>query len=493
MLLTISNKTCQTKPTKPGLFFGKQNTPNRIKFKSGNFNLQTLETIVSSGYVLAYQCIDDDAMNRKAGYIGTQYIIVDVDEVDMNINELLNYVDVKPTIIHTSFSNLTEAKNNLYCFHLIYCFDSTIYGEANFYKALAYVTSGYEHLVDDNAKDCHRIAFTSHSSLPNFQLINTGIIYHVDDVLCTNTSSTEDELDSFFDDEEVSTSSTIKQEEYKDTGAFTLDSTFVHDMFTLQRGEFVNRYAREYPYITESIVPESMFSNGYADLRNYNYYQVPSSKYSWDSTQNKSIIKKITNGHRTTMLWLDAHAFCQILKDDITNEYLVYLLTKTVYEHYDNGDGQLSNNFIINKASEVIHAFKNGTVPTGLIIKKSFKIDKTYWFIRGVEDVHQMTANIIKMMHSNTYGELYDFNLTLEDNVKEFEKYGIKTKKQTLERWLKSNGLNYVTNKEYKIQMIQYYYNEDNTRSVRTIQKLLKDNNGLSTSKDTIAEVINSL
>lgn len=491
--VTISNKTTNRKPTPQniGAFFGKKNTSSRILFKTGNFNLQTLETIVSSGYVLAYQCVNDDAMDRKAGYIGTQFIIVDVDAVDYSIEEMLSIAEHKPTIIHTSFSHLTEAKKNKACYHLIYCFNQTIYGEENFNTALSYVTSGYEHLVDDNAKDCHRIAFTSHSSLHNFQIINTSIIYNVDEVLA---NSQEDDLASFFDEHEdvtSSTSSTI-QEEYKPTESFTLDKDFVKDYFSMLRGEFCNRYARTYPYITETVVPEYMYENGYADLRNSNYYSVPSCKYQWDSTANKSIIKKVTNGHRTIMLWLDAHAFCHIIPN-ITNEYLVYLLTKTVYEHYDNGDGQLSNSFIINKAAEVTKGFNSGYTPTGLTIKKSFKIDKGYWFIRGIEDVHVMTANIIKMMKSNSYGELYDFNKTVEENLNEFERYGVKTKKATLIKWLESNGLDYVTEKQYKRQMIQYYYNEDNTRSVRTIQQLLKDNNNISTSKDTIVEVINSL
>ena len=180
--VTISNKTTNRKPTPQniGAFFGKKNTSSRIIFKTVNFNLSTLETIVSSGYVLAYQCVNDDAMDRKAGYIGTQFIIVDVDAVDYSIEEMLSIAIHKPTIIHTSFSHLTEAKNNKACYHLIYCFNQTIYGEENFNAALSFVTSGYEHIVDDNAKDCHRIAFTSHYSLPNFQIINTSIIYNVD-------------------------------------------------------------------------------------------------------------------------------------------------------------------------------------------------------------------------------------------------------------------------------------------------------------------------
>ena len=50
--------------------------------------------------------------DREKNYIGTDFIIIDIDSIDLTMDEVIDRASYKPTIIHTTFSNLTEKKNN---------------------------------------------------------------------------------------------------------------------------------------------------------------------------------------------------------------------------------------------------------------------------------------------------------------------------------------------------------------------------------------------
>ena len=266
-----------------------------------------------------------------------------------------------------------------------------------------------------------------------------------------------------------------------------MDEEFFNDLNSLERSEFIEKYSNIYPYITQTEVSRDMFINGYADLRNTNYYIVPSSQYRWNIKEGKAVIDKIQNGHRTTLLWIDAIAFMKIIPN-ITKEYLVYLLVTEVFRNFMNGDGQLNNWFIVNKAKEV---WNNIDMLSINPIKKSFIIDKNYWLLQGYNNWLEVARIIRKQMNDEDFGELYDFSKTVEENVELFKEYGVNTTKKTLIKWLDNNHFNYVTNKQYRDEMVIYFYNEDNKRSSRDIEKLCKENN-IKVGKDTILKIISN-
>ena len=179
MKVTYSDKTLTHKPQKweIGKYFGKKGTANRIQFKTEDLQPEDFEDIISNGHTLSYQVKGNDAMNRKENFIGTDFIVLDIDSTDLTINEVLEKAAYTPTIIHTTFSNLTEQKQNKHCFHLIYCLEETLYGEENFNYAFSHFCEGIENLVDPQAKDCHRITFTSNSNLPNYEYKFLGNTY----------------------------------------------------------------------------------------------------------------------------------------------------------------------------------------------------------------------------------------------------------------------------------------------------------------------------
>ena len=504
MKISIANKKLEQKPkdNERGKYF------NNIKFKCGNFPIEQLQDIISNGYTVTYLFKDNefsrDNHYMTNNYLGTQFICVDIDSCEINPKEFVEKIHYKPTIYHTTFSNLTQEKGFKYCFHLYYCFDGVIYGEKNFNKVFETLTNDYSEYVDNNARDCHRCIFTSNSTLDNYIFNNSNIIYNVSDFI-NDESTNYDDLSTFFNENNgcpkidclnksnslnnLSRKSKIGQLDNINTkqldNSFELDESFFIDLNSMNRSDFIRKYELEFPYITHTIIDESYFVNGYADVRNINYYVVPSAQYKWNNITKKGEIQKVKNGNRNTMLFIDAIAFMKIIPN-ITKEYLVYLLVTEVYKNFVNADGQLTNHFIIKKAKEVWESINTLTLEP---IKKSFIIDKNYWLQRGKNNWLEVARIIMKEMKSNEFGELYDFNCSVEENIKYFKEYGISTKKQTLIKWLVENNLDYYTDKDYRNKMIMYYHNEDTSRSSRAIEKLMK-NDGMKVGKSTISQVI---
>lgn len=194
------------------------------------------------------------------------------------------------------------------------------------------------------------------------------------------------------------------------SNTFDLNNQFISDMYKMKRGQFIAEYASVYPYVTQTEIAPARYVNGFVDLRNDDYYVVPTSQFRWDSERQKPYIPKIEKGFRSTMLWLDIIYFMKIVSD-ISKEHLVYLATTEVYRNFDNSDKQLDNMFIINKCKEVWNNIGNLHVKP---VRKTFKIDKDYWLARGMENWLSITNYIRRQMKCDDFGALYDYSLTLE-------------------------------------------------------------------------------
>lgn len=173
---------------------------------------------------------------------------------------------------------------------------------------------------------------------------------------------------------------------------------------------------------------------------------------------------------------------------DITKEHLVYLLTTEIYRNFDNSDHELSNMFIINKCKEVWNTIDTITVKP---VRKSFKIDKNYWLERGMDNWLAITNHIRKQMKCEDFGSLYDYSLTVEQNIKEFKKYGVRTTSRTLKTWLEENGIPYITDKEVRDKHVIKFYEEDPSRSSRDLETLCKEQ-GINISYRTIQRILSN-
>lgn len=496
MKVTYSDKTLTHKPQKweIGKYFGKKGTANRIQFKTEDLQPEDFEDIISNGHTLSYQVKGNDAMNRKENFIGTDFIVLDIDSTDLTINEVLEKAAYTPTIIHTTFSNLTEQKQNKHCYHLIYCLNETLYGEENFDYAFSQFSEGIEDFVDPQAKDCHRITFTSNSNLPNYEYRYLGYTHSAPTKGDTHSSETNS-LVSCFD---ITDNSSVKKnhstslyysqynmnEEDKNLThqdyTYGLDSTFIYDLNNLSRKEFLYQYSTIYDYITytpPTVTCETEEGIVYADYRGIDYYELPSLwRVNEDGERKRN---KIEIGSRTKQLYVETNLFL-LITPNITKEHLVYEAVRNVWENYNNADRQFTNHYILSIIDNIWNNKGSFTSPP---IPRNFKILKCPLGMNKPACV----GAVKRLLKDESIGNIIDINLSLEDNLKELRKYGVKIKKDRLKRFIRDNHLDqYIkTEKQIREERIAEIIKHNPNASLRTLGDLCKKQN-IKVSHETI-------
>ena len=506
MKITIANKKLLTKPQ---TVQEKKSYFKDIKFKTGNFQLNTFKKIIENGCTITYIFKDDEFTRdnhfMSNNYVGAQFICVDVDKCDVSATEFIENINYKPTFYHSTFSNLSETKNNKYCFHLIYCFDEIIYGESNFSQIFNTLTEDYAQFVDNAAKDCHRVIFTSNSSLPNFEFGQTDIIYQTKNFLNSTAENGFDDFDTFFDENKVDAknkdahiySTTIniqaseKMNQLKKTeiikdNSWHIEESFFNDLNSMPRKDFLDKYLEIYPYINRTMPTAEQIRQTkdgiiYENWINYDYCEVPS-KFRYINGE-RTMVRKQDN-ERTKSLMFDCLCFIKCIPN-ITKEYLVTMLIYEVFHYYFNNDGHITNHKIIEIAKYGWNLKDNITFYKP--IKKNFKI------ISSLNMSKNKAVGVLnKLRKDDEIGENIDLSLSLDENIKLFKTNGIKITKQRLIQFCSDYEVELLSEKEIRNQKIIELHNQFPQLSARKLEQICNEN-GINVKYSTIQRVLNTL
>lgn len=503
MKISIANKKLLSKPETN---LDKAKYFKNITFKSGNISKDTFIKCIETGCTITY-LYKDSEFNRsnsymKNNYKGTQFICVDVDGCNVNPIDFVEGLKYKPTLLHTTFSNLTAQKQNKWCFHLIYIFDEVIEGEENFRIVFDSLTADYSEFVDNCAKDCHRVIFTSNKNLPNYIFKDYGIIYKVKDFLSNTVVEEFADLDSFFNESSsvgkfkdasiLTTTNNIQANEKNQTlektdkisrNDWNLNEDFFTDLNTLKRSDFIDKYYSDrissHTIITDEMIRYTDKGIVYADLRNVDWYEVPS-KYRYNASSGKSQIMKVQNGNRTKSLMFDCLMFLKC-NPSISKEDLVTALINEVYRYYNNSDKELNNYKIVGIAKYGWNLKDNIQVEP---LKKKFKI-----LVSDTMKKITATGVINKLMKDEQIDENIDYSKTLEQNLKLMKEKGIKITKNRLQQFIKDYNLDLKTDKEVRNEKVLELYLKNTDLSLREMVKLCGEN-GIKIGKDTISSII---
>lgn len=502
MKISIANKKLLAKPQTN---LEKSQYFKDIEFTTCDISLSQLSKIVKNGFTITYLYNDNqftrDNHYMKDNYIGTEIIVVDVDSCDIAPQDFLQSIKYKPTVLHTTFSNLTQQKGNKYCFHLIYCFDTIIKNEDNFSTVFNQITEDYQQYVDSCAKDCHRVIFTSNSTLSNFEIYQNNNIYKVSDFLPTSEDEDIDNIDEFISKNRIgkksksayilTSTNNIQAVEKKfpqdkltknKPNNWNLDETFWEDLNSMTRSQFLDKYLDIYPYINRSLPTQEQIkttNNGitYEDWRGIEYYEVPS-KYRF--INGKHQVVKVPNGNRTKSLMFDALCFIKCIPS-ITKEYLVTMLINEVYKYYDNNDKELNNYKILGIAKYAWDLKDNININP---IKKTFKIQYS------MEVSKRKAVGLInKLMKDEEIGNLIDVLSSVEDNLKIMKENGLSITKTRLNQFLNEYQIDLKTNKELRNEKVIELYEKNNHPSSRELEKICKAN-GIKITYKTIQSII---
>lgn len=484
MLISVSNKACKTKPIK-GVESAQYFKDLKFTKMDLNINPNEFEKYYSAGYTFTYlystECDEDGWFAKSKGtkdnYIGTQVIIVDIDGAEHPLNAFIASLKYKPTFAHSSFLSQTALKDYKYSFHLYYCFDRVIVGEDAYRVVFDKIVEGMGH-VDECAKDCHRCFYTSMSNLPTYQkYYNPENLYKVSDFI--------DEASLVNTAKEVRS---VKPEPAKLNKDFALDHVFLDNFNKMNRERFLDKYALDYPVITETIIPKELYSDGYAEISDIPFYKVPSSFVTVNSGNLEN--KVIGIGNRGRTMWLDGVLFKQIIPN-ITKEYLVYVLAYQAHHFYDNSDGELTNGYIIKKAADAWNW--NGDVSKfSKKLNKKFKVDYTYWNQHGYmgKSKHSIVNKVKGLVNDKKFLSEYDPSISVERNLKAMKESGMKTvTKETAIAILKRNNIEYMTDKDVRFNLVICFYEEDHDRSYSEIKRLVSAE-GYSVNRQTVTNYI---
>lgn len=488
MKVTIStNKFFEIKPNANEI--GKELSD--AEFETIDIKPSDFSTIVEKGCVLSCNCNSvkyDYHYDKKSNYKGIQFVLIDVDESDLSIDEILNRMKYKPTVFHSSYSHLKENKQFKNCYHLYFFFDEEIEGIENYTKLFDIFSEGIEDILDSKVNCPQRIVFTNYKNNDNFEYHQNDTIYKVKDFIDVNENKLRNLNDILNTAKNDSTHILYNRHSICDESKnavkldnhYNIDDDFFNDLNSLKRSELVDKYFPIYPFLRES---EYKIDNtkSYIDLRNQDYYEV-FNKTRFDGDKGKFVKKKVENGNRHHQLFLDAIQF-KAANPSISIEGLILALVNEVLNYYDNSDKEMTNKAIIQTALKVY----NGDYKASKS-KKKIKVNKSYFYEN--ECSIQKKIGIAKRdLKDDAIGELIDLNLSLEDNLDVIRNNGISLKKKRLVEFCERYNIKLKTNKEIRNDKIIELYKSNKDLSIAKLETIC-EMNGINVSQDTIERII---
>ena len=465
----VSNKRTEVKPNNIGAFIGDAKSPERLKFKTYELDIDTITNLIKEGYCFTYTYNDEEGRNRKNNFKSAGVIMVDIDDTSLTAEHFTSLHN-PPTIIYSSFSHKQNNKRN--CYHLIYCLNKEVENEQDFAATFEALTAEYKDQIDNNAKDCNRFSFTSNAELPYFELYTTDATYTP--IVSENKPQNENKHINAHKEEVI--------EEIK------INSTFMHDVRTLNDKDFFEKYDKIYPFANETEYTQEDYTNGYVviDECEKEYIKVPSKKYTQKNGKTTPLLVK--KGHRHNALFVDAIAFSKLFCD-ITPEHLFCCLKKQVQMFYDNKDGEINNKEIANTVKTVL-----GREERYFACKKKIKLSMSYYKQKGIDNALLAFKMAQQDKKENDLCSLYDTSVSLEDNIVKLTSNGKKYAKKTVVKWLKDNNVEYFTNKDKRVanntKLIMELHNEGN--GCKKISKILLDKYNIKLSHVAVQKIINN-
>ena len=478
-------------------FFERKPNANEIGKELSDAVFETIDikpsdfsTIVEKGCVLSCNCNSvkyDYHYDKKTKYKGIQFVLIDVDECDLSIDEILNRMKYKPTVVHSSYSHLNENKQFKNCYHLYFFLDEEIEGIENYTKLFNIFSEGIDDILDSKVNCPQRIVFTNHKNNEHFEYHQNDTIYKVKDFIDVNQNKLRNLNDIINSPKNDSTHILYNRynicDESKNVQVYNhykIDNDFFNDLNSLKRGELVDKYFPIYPFLRESEYKIDN-SKSYIDLRNQDYYEV-FNKTRFDGDKGKFVKKKVENGNRHHQLFLDAIQF-KAANPSISIEGLILALVNEVLNYYGNSDKEMTNKAIIQTALKVY----NGDYKASKS-KKKIKVNKSY-FYENECSIQKKIGVAKRDLKDDAIGEVIDLNLSLEDNLDVIRKNGISLKKKRLVEFCERYNLKLKTNKEIRNDKIIELYNSNKDLSIAKLETIC-EMNGIDISSKTIERLI---
>lgn len=459
---------------------------------------EQLSEYISTGKIFAY--LHRYPKFRKAAgysdnnYKGAQVILVDVDGVSDDPETFISNIKYKPTAYCTSYSN--KIKNSQHPngdqewrFHLYYAFDEIIYGIDNFNTVFDTIVADFP-VYDAMVRSPRITIFTSYRDKPEnkdfYKMGYTGMIHKV------SALNLKENREPNYDYEYKEKMRAGNGSSIREKADYNLDPIFLKDLKTLGKKMFLEKYMYKYPYIGQTCINPLLYidENGndkpYADLRNIEFYLVPSEQKLWDSEKKKPKSVIVRNGQRHTRIYVDSNVLKKVIPN-LTKEHLVYCIVHILYYHYADSY-EFKPQDIINIARDAW--YNENFDATSYKKNKKFRTNPKYWEEQSVYNTREQVRLSRIMMTDNDIYQYYEQTTNVDQIFREMHADGFKTKRERIIQFVDDNRLPYTTDKEERNRIVIKIYEEDKTKGYKKIAKLYKEYTGRHVSSNTVKNIL---
>lgn len=408
---------------------------SKIKYKRQTLTFTDFINKIEDGYSFCY-CFNDNGRvfgqrdKTIDNFHHTNFIVFDIDHCGANIHEYLNRLPYKPTLAYTT----TNDSKLDHRFRLIYFLDFTIMKSVSFYKMAYYklashleIYSGF--IMSDNCMKSPSQQFLGNPK-KEITTVYNNILYELDDI---NKLS----FNERYEKEMKGVKDTTNDSNVEDI-ELNISDEMKDDLNNMKDSEFLLKWKDRYFYQMET--PVTYDEDGIARLWDKDFYQIKNkfSKVDGHTLQFK-------HGEKRRVILFNMISTMLKINPKISDENLLFNTIVERYYFFDNVDGKLNNAWLLNAIKNARINDMNGRNPS-VPEKRTFKIQKSHfidlinkWNEEGKNGMMVLTNKIRKKINIERVGALYDFNLSVKDNLKWLAEQGIVVSQAKLYRLKKDN------------------------------------------------------
>lgn len=408
---------------------------SKIRYKREILTFTDFINKIEDGYSFCY-CFNDNGRvfgqrdKTIDNFHHTNFIVFDIDHCGANIHEYLNRLPYKPTLAYTT----TNDSKLDHRFRLIYFLDFTIMKSVSFYKMVYYklashleIYSGF--IMSDNCMKSPSQQFLGNPK-KEITTVYNNILYELEDINKLSFNERyEKEMKGVKD---IANDSKIEDIE------LNISDEMKDDLNNMKDSEFLSKWKDRYFYQMET--PVTYDEDGIARLWDKDFYQIKNkfSKVDGHTLQFK-------HGEKRRVILFNMISTMLKINPKISDENLLFNTIVERYYFFDNVDGKLNNAWILNAIKNARINDMNGRNPS-VPEKRTFKIQKSHfidlinkWNEEGKNGMMVLTNKIRRKINIERVGELYDWNLSVKDNLKWLASQGLSISQAKLYRLKKSN------------------------------------------------------
>lgn len=408
---------------------------SKIKYKRQTLTFTDFINKIEDGYSFCY-CFNDNGRvfgqrdKTIDNFHHTNFIVFDIDHCGANIHEYLNRLPYKPTLAYTT----TNDSKLDHRFRLIYFLDFTIMKSVSFYKMVYYklashleIYSGF--IMSDNCMKSPSQQFLGNPK-KEITTVYNNILYELEDINKLSFNERyEKEMKGVKDNANDSNVEDIE---------LNISDEMKDDLNNMKDSEFLSKWKDRYFYQMET--PVTYDEDGIARLWDKDFYQIKNkfSKVDGHTLQFK-------HGEKRRVILFNMISTMLKINPKISDENLLFNTIVERYYFFDNVDGKLNNAWLLNAIKNARINDMNGRNPI-VPEKRTFKIQKSHfidlinkWNDEGKNGMMVLTNKIRKKINIERVGALYDFNLSVKENLKWLAEQGIVVSQAKLYRLKKDN------------------------------------------------------